>query len=311
MAEQAYLDLYVSWACANAGGCVKGRVLEGERPDLGDRSDNWMERLWNTFELVETDEIANVDVNVELAGGLGSTRARTNKEGFFEARFAGPLPAGSLRAIATLPESRWIHEPAHGLFHVFPDVPGLGVISDIDDTVLISGVTRKLEFLKRIAFSTPNDLETYPGAAELFQQFHAAAMPCFFVSGSPWNIEPRLRAFFNLRGFPSAPLQLKDMGIDRDADDFLAQVDYKVREIRELLAALPQRRFVLLGDSGQQDPEVYAQIQREFPDRVAATCIIRVTDEQPASPRFAGQFLCNDYRQVTAHLQALKLIATA
>ena len=90
MGKRAYLDLYTSWAVAGRGGVVRGRALEGERPELGDHDDNLLERAWNTFELIETDEIPGVDVDVALFDEAASTPLRqlrvvTNDEGFFEA----------------------------------------------------------------------------------------------------------------------------------------------------------------------------------------------------------------------------------
>lgn len=308
--DPAYIDIYISYGTVDGGVMVRGRALEGAglRPaQIGPRK---RDRLRATWHLFETDEIAGARVEVVLRasgygghGGHGGEAERTaaavtDEEGFFAAHVPGPLPAGNHTACATLRDGRYVAEPVVAPVLVHPMTPGLAVISDIDDTVLRTGVTDKVEMLRRVLFSRPDDLETFDGAPALYQRFAAAGIPMFFVSGSPWNLEPRLRHFFARHGFPAAPMLLKDLGIGREADSLLDHVRYKTRGILGLMAALPARRFVLIGDSGERDPEIYGNIAREYPHRVAMRYIHRVTAEPPALPRFDGAVVFDSYRDV-------------
>lgn len=302
----AYIDLYVSSGEAEQGVLVRGRALEGERPALGQLGDRRRNRLRATWRLFETDELPSVDVELrlDLPGETRIALVQTNDEGFFAARFKPALPVGRFEVSARLTEpvveTEWVSAPV--IIH--PSAEGLGVISDVDDTVLDTGVTRKLELIQKILLSTPEHLATFPGTAELFQRFEGMGLPLVFVSGSPVNLEPRLREFMRLRGFPSAPMLLKDLGVAKDADALLDHEGYKLRRIREVFEQFPKRRFLLLGDSGEHDPEIYARVRKENPERVAGVFIHRVTQELPDAERFEGATLFESWNALGELLRA-------
>jgi phosphatidate phosphatase APP1 len=304
--KDCYCDLYVSYGHSDTGLTVRGRVLEGGRPVLGSSQTGTLGRLRATWQLLETDEIAGVEVAVELLVTDQPPRrgvAGTDKEGFFRVRFEGPLPRGSWLLRATPSGKALRAEPVEGRALVHSKDAGIGIISDIDDTVLLTGVRDKAGLIRRVLLSTPDDMETFDGAADLYQRLVAAGAPLVFVSGSPWNLEPRLRSFFELRKFPLAPMLLKDLGIGPEADSLFDHEVYKLRCIEEVMATLPARRFLLVGDSGEHDPEIYARVARERPDRVAGTYIRRVLGEPLDSPRFAGAFVFDHYADVARDME--------
>jgi phosphatidate phosphatase APP1 len=278
---------------------------------LGEVGAHALERLKNSWRLLETDELPNVEVEVSLLDGGGSggvQRAHTDHEGFFAVRVQGPMAPGSYRVQAIVKSTVYEGAPAESPALVHSPGPGLGVLSDIDDTVLESDVRDRLALVRRVLLSTPEDLNTFAGAPELYRRFAGAGMPIVFVSGSPWNLEPRLRAFFALRGFPAAPLLLKDLGLGRGADPLLEQESYKLRRIFMAMLELPERRLILIGDSGERDPEIYRRVQEEFPDRVVAIYIHRVTAEDPQAPRFAGTTVFDDFAAVARDLETRGLL---
>jgi phosphatidate phosphatase APP1 len=299
--KDCYCDLYVSYGHSGSGLAVRGRVLEGKRPALGSAETGTFGRLRASWQLLETDEIAGVEVAVELLVPNEPPRrgvAGTDKEGFFRVRFEGPLPPGTWPLRATLSGKPLRAEPVEGRALVHSNEPGIGVISDIDDTVLLTGVRDqfgKVGLIKRVLLSTPESMETFDGAADLYQRLVAAGAPLVFVSSSPWNLEPRLRSFFDLQKFPIAPMLLKDLGVGPEADSLFDHEAYKARCIEEVMATLPARRFLLVGDSGEHDPEIYGRIARERPDRVAGVYIRRVLEEPLDSARFAGAYVFDRY----------------
>ncbi|HLL53571.1 MAG TPA: phosphatase domain-containing protein [Myxococcaceae bacterium] len=310
--KPAYIDLYVSYGHAPSGITIRGRVLEGTRPTLGTAATTWLGRLRTTWKLAETDELPDVEVRVELLPSSGPPReliVRTDKEGFFRARFEGSVNAESVRSRATLRSERFVTEPVEAPALIHPETAGIAVISDIDDTVLLSNVKNRFALLKRVLFATPEDLETFKGAAALYQRLVGAGAPLVFVSSSPWNLEPRLRAFLQLRGFPVAPMLLKDLGIGPEADPVKDHLGYKTRMVTEVLGNLPARRFLLIGDSGERDPEIYGGIARAHPERVAAILIHRVTQEPKDSPRFEGMFVFDRYDDAAVELERRGLLA--
>jgi phosphatidate phosphatase APP1 len=121
----------------------------------------------------------------------------------------------------------------------------------------------------------------YPGVAAFYRALHesdgTATRPVFFVSGSPWNLYDMIARFMELQDIPAGPLFLKDWGID--AHKFIKEDThaYKLARIRMLLELYPGLDYVLIGDSGQRDPEIYANVIAHWPDRIRAVYIRDVT----------------------------------
>jgi phosphatidate phosphatase APP1 len=165
-----------------------------------------------------------------------------------------------------------------------PATARCGVISDIDDTVVRTGVLNRRRMALTLARSNAHTRLPFPGVAALYRALVDGASgadgnPVFYVSSSPWNLYAPLAEFMRVNGIPEGPMFLKDWG-----PQTLFHRDHGVHKhaaIREVLVAYPRLPFVLLGDSGEQDPEIYAQVVHEFPDRIAAV-YIRSVDPAPA-----------------------------
>lgn len=308
--KQAYIDLYVTAGETTSGVTVRGRALEGLRPMMGASTDLRRARLRTTWRLFETEALSSVyvDVVLEVNGERRVKQVTSDDDGFFSATFEGPLPQGTHATFARLTEpvvaTDWMESAAI----VHEAAEGYAVISDVDDTVLDTGVTQKVQLIKKLLLSTPDVLMTFDGTAALYQRFEQKKLPLMFVSGSPVNLEPRLRAFLELRGFPRAPLLLKDLGVGRRADAFLDHEVYKLGRIWEVLKLFPKRTFVLIGDSGEHDPEIYGRVQRERPDRIAGVFIHRVTPESPLSPRFKDMTVFDKYEALAEELKRRAVI---
>jgi phosphatidate phosphatase APP1 len=101
----------------------------------------------------------------------------------------------------------------------------------------------------------------------------APARPFFYVSSSPWNLYGFIAEFMEMNGIPHGPMFLKDYGIDRTQFIRKSHEAHKLEAIENVLGLYPQLRFLLIGDNGQRDVSVYAQVVRDFRDRVAAVFI--------------------------------------
>jgi phosphatidate phosphatase APP1 len=97
--------------------------------------------------------------------------------------------------------------------------------------------------------------------------------PVFYVSSSPWNIYDMLVDFLNVHGVPHGPLFLKDWSLGVLGK----HRDHKLRVIRHLLCTYENLHFVLIGDSGEEDPEIYLQAAQEHQGRIKAIYIRDVT----------------------------------
>ena len=178
-----------------------------------------------------------------------------------------------------------------GLLVVDPRNPA-GIISDIDDTILHTGVLHKRTLLKNSLTVTPENREPVPGMAQLYRTLvkknpAPEATAVFYLSASPRQLTDNLRRFLAAGDFPRGILQLKEISTE-SVDSVGGNEAYKVRCIESILTAYPQLRFYLFGDDAERDPEIYAQIQEKFPAQVVGVWIRHVSPD-PTRPTYPGQ----------------------
>jgi phosphatidate phosphatase APP1 len=97
--------------------------------------------------------------------------------------------------------------------------------------------------------------------------------PFFYVSSSPWNLYDLLIDFMDLNKIPEGPLLLRDFGFGGNGGGASDHMGHKFKEIQQILEVYPHLNFILIGDSGQEDPKIYREVVRKFPDRVLAVYI--------------------------------------
>jgi hypothetical protein len=166
---------------------------------------------------------------------------------------------------------------------------GLSVVSDIDDTIKVTNVRDRKELL---ANTFLRRFEAVPGMAQTYRLLADGKATFHYVSGSPWQLYPALADFTGDAGFPAGTFHLKAV---RFADSSVlnlvgSQEEFKTREIEALFKAFPRRRFVLVGDSGEQDPEIYGSLARKHGEQVRAVWIRNVTNETASNPRCQAAF---------------------
>jgi phosphatidate phosphatase APP1 len=162
------------------------------------------------------------------------------------------------------------------------------VISDIDDTILLTGLTEGVAMVARTVLREASQRAAIPGMASLYRGLtrgiptrsgNRKPEPTFFyVSTGSWSFYPTLQEFMQLRGFPQGPMFLTDWG---PTERYLRRsgAEHKRTAIRRLIEAYPGMSFVLIGDSGQRDPLTYEEMAREFPGRVPLIIIRQVGDD--------------------------------
>jgi hypothetical protein len=167
---------------------------------------------------------------------------------------------------------------------------GWSVISDIDDTIKISNVRDRSTLLKNTFF---RPFKPAPGMAGLYREWSHEVSPQFhYLSASPGQLFVPLSQFVQAHDFPLGTFHLKPFRLkDSSVGQMLApQNSYKSAAIEKLLRQFPKRRFVLVGDSGEQDPEIYGSVARIFPRQVTRIFIRNVTQEPAAAPRYQRAF---------------------
>ena len=197
------------------------------------------------------------------------------------------VPAAGVVAIDVIPRTGDPRQLA-GVAILLPDT-GTSVVSDIDDTVKISEVRDKKKLLARTFLQ---EFEPVPGMADAYRRWAEAGAAFHYVSASPWQLFDPLDGFFKRDRFPQGSLHLKQFRWKDSSFLSLFQdpVGYKQPIISGLIKQFPNRRFVLVGDSGEQDPEVYGMIYREFPTQVTAIHIRDVTGEDREAARYKAAF---------------------
>ena len=175
-----------------------------------------------------------------------------------------------------------------GTIHVLSN-SGMSVISDIDDTIKVSEV-RNREALLLNTFCRP--FKAVEGMAGMYRAWHTNGAQFHYLSASPWQLYIPLAEFIGKAGFPAGTFHMKDFRVkDSTVLALLGDPEaFKLKLIRPLFQQFPQRRFLLVGDSGERDPEIYGQIAREFPKQLQAIFIRDVTDEKRASERYKRAF---------------------
>jgi phosphatidate phosphatase APP1 len=175
-----------------------------------------------------------------------------------------------------------------GLVQLIPP-RGVSVVSDIDDTIKVSEVRDRGALLQN-TFVRP--FRAVPHMAKVYDRWRTEQAVFHYVSASPWQLYGPLAEFCQTEGFPAGTFHMKQFRVKDSTffDLFKDQVEYKLGRIRPLLEMYPQRRFLLVGDSGEQDPEIYGQIAREFPNQVVRIYIRDVTDEPADAARYTAAF---------------------
>jgi phosphatidate phosphatase APP1 len=103
--------------------------------------------------------------------------------------------------------------------------------------------------------------------------------PLFYVSSSPWNMYDLFREFFQINNFPDGPVFLRDWGFERQSMLAVNNRDYKLEMINNILDSFPNLDFILIGDSGEEDPEIYTQIVQTYPQRILGIYIRAVRQD--------------------------------
>ena len=252
---------------------VLGRVLlapAGTHPEDRRAVPGWQRFL--------TLESAGTAVEVELAGRR--TRVRSDDDGLIDVTLDLPegLPdAGALPAVPRAGE-----RAATATVHLASPDAARGVVCDIDDTVLVTGIATPLRAAWRTFVQPMGRRAAVPGMVRLLRELTAGAphVPVVYLSNGPWNLAGPLSRFLERGGFPPGALLLTDWG-PTPTRWFRDGQAHKRTSLRRLAADLPGVRWTLVGDTGEHDPALYEEFARAQPDRVRAVLLRDVASEVP------------------------------
>jgi phosphatidate phosphatase APP1 len=243
-----------------------------------------------------------VKVDVTFRGVTAT--ATTDAEGYYEAGLK--LPASKTQDTAFW-EMAEVHRSEGGPSFLqsvmcVPKTANVGLISDIDDTVLQGNVSNWRLAIKNTFLSNARTRKPLEGVGEHYTAFPQGAdgsgpNPVFYVSAGPWNVYSLLVDFMEINKIPAGPILLRD--IDLDPASFLdhAGPRSKLAKIHDMIDRFPALQWVLVGDSGQIDAELYAQTVLKYPGRVLA---VYIRDIDPSADSKRDRFVDSQIQQVAS-----------
>ncbi|UJR22869.1 hypothetical protein I4U23_025898 [Adineta vaga] len=181
---------------------------------------------------------------------------------------------------------------ATGRIQLIEPSEGISIISDIDDTIKISEVLDKVRLLAN-TFISP--FKPVPGMPELYQQWQTKNINCTFhyLSGMPDQLYTLTQEFIDINKFPNGSFHMRHFGwAATSLFHFLhsqSTFEHKLSYLRFFLLNT-KRNYVLIGDSGEKDPEIYGTITREYPERIRAIFIRAIQNESFDNQRFLDAF---------------------
>ena len=214
---------------------------------------------------------------VDPSRSLSADAVFSDRSGYLDLVAEHRLPPGVHRVSYQVRGRRPVDAP----LYIVPGQTPVGVISDVDDTIMISQVPNHWKAAWNLLLSNPHRRSSVPGMAVLYNRIRDLdpRMPFFYLSASPWNVEGSIRGFIRDHGFPAGPLLLRDL--DPRPKTFVPSImQHKMEFIHQLMADFPRMRFVLMGDDGQSDPATFAQVVRQYPDRVLAIGIRQLSPQE-------------------------------
>jgi len=234
-------------------------------------------RGWRSFTSVPVD-----DVVVTVRIGAFEAEVTADRGGVVDARLPIDLPPGWHSIVLTAEDADEVESPVY----VVDPATAFGIISDIDDTVMVTALPRPLLAAWNTFVLDEHARTPVPGMAVLYERFsrqHPGA-PVFYLSTGAWNVAPTLTRFLSRNLYPPGPLLLTDWGPTHDRW-FRSGRAHKVDSLNRLAEEFPGVRWLLVGDDGQHDEELYAQFSARHRDGIAAVAIRQLS---PSEAMLAG-----------------------
>jgi phosphatidate phosphatase APP1 len=262
---------------------VYGRAQENRGVGKSADTDSVVENLMNSYRRADSHPLAFAELAVTFGGVTQAVKA--DDEGFFSSRVnlatsvEGTSEWAEYAVDLLSPAKPGVDRPrCKGEVLIPPASARFAIISDIDDTVIQSRVSNFLLAARSVILGNARTRLPFPGVAAFYEALRngrsgSEKNPVFYVSSSPWNIYDVITEFMDLQQIPRGPVLLRDWDISFGALSSHRHFAHKGAAIRNIMQFYPNLSFILIGDSGQHDPEIYRQIVQEFPNRVKAIYI--------------------------------------
>lgn len=269
---------------------LQGRILVDQEIQAAQDDDTLWENLHAMYLRFTSREVAGARVQAHWQGETWETTS--DQDGYFQVALkpAHPLPATQAwhEVVVTLPDLQAAPQagPVTAIGEVVTPtaLSTCGVISDIDDTVVATQATNLLKMARIVFLNNARTRLPFVGVAAFYRALQRGLSgnednPIFYVSSSPWNLYDLLVDFLAIHEIPAGPLLLQDYGIDAHKWVTVGHRTHKLAAFQRILRTYPTLPFILIGDSGQEDPEIYTEVVKTYPGRIRA---IYIRDVSPA-----------------------------
>ena len=254
---------------------LRGRLLREKKITRARAAEPVWRSVLNAYRRFESDEVPGAQITATYRDAVVETV--TDDEGHFQIRLQPSLLDSSLLWHPVRLASGGISATGHVL--IPPPNAEFGIISDIDDTIVQTGATKFTTMIRSVLLENAAMRMPFEGVTDLYKALHAGWNPIFYVSSSPWNLYDLLEDYMDIQGIPPGPMFLQDYGVDEATFIHDAHDVHKLREIQSILDYYATLPFVLIGDSGQHDPEIYLRVIQANPDRIRLVVIRDVTED--------------------------------
>lgn len=263
---------------------LKGRVLEDKKIAASGDKDTVLNNLVNMYKRFESDEVPKAVLKVTFQDQVH--QMVTDEEGYYKINLepTNPIETSDIWHTvdielenASIPFPEGLKAISEVL--VPPADAEYGIISDIDDTVVETSATNVLAMSRTVFLHNARTRLPFAGVSAFYKSLQLGKNgkrnnPFFYVSSSPWNMYDLLTEFMDLNGLPPGPLLLRDFGLQENKlFSSGGHMGHKFKEIENILLTYPKLNFVLIGDSGQEDPGIYQEVVKQYPGRVLAIYI--------------------------------------
>lgn len=261
---------------------IKGRVIKAYKQSRPSNKKNALQNVLASIRRYAGSSIPDARIRLTYHGM--EEILVSNEEGLFEKRLylQGPKNGDSDFATLTLVEDEGIKAEEKtvnvAIFRISEHHP-IGIISDIDDTVIVSHATYVGKKLWLSVSKNAYPRRPFPGVSDFYTLLtHKGQHPIFYVSSSDWNFFDLIQNFLQYRNIPNGPILLKDphVNLRNIWQSGGGNPNHKLEKISLLLALFSNIKFILIGDSGQNDPELYTEVIEKFPERIKAVYIRRI-----------------------------------
>ena len=256
---------------------VQGRMEKKKDFKKVTQDDGWFRNLWRRLRQVEGDEIESATINLSI--NHESFKTKGDDEGYFEFNIKTKevLPMGFQKITLHIEGNKNLHETNATII----DTTFLiSIISDFDDTIIVSDVTHKIKLGVNTMFKNYKQRTLVPTMLERFKKILAqnpkgTPSTLFVLSGSPQQLFIPVEEFLDYYHFPKHTLILKKAH-GANKDPLTDQFAYKTQKIERLIKLYPNIQWVMFGDSGEKDYQVYKAIKEKYPKKVKSYFIRNV-----------------------------------